>query len=90
MQIPIKIVNKKTNVIFENPNSNLLAYAKSDPSSFEITYEEVQGEVKERLSEEKLKEMNMKDLQTLAEGLECDKRRKDSLIDAILKAQGGK
>lgn len=83
----VHIVNVKTNVIFESPNSNLIAYAKGDPSSFRMVYRET-DEVPEpkKYSEDALKAMSVKDLQLLAEGLDCDKRRKDSLIDAILEA----
>jgi len=82
----IKVVNKKTGLEFE-ANVNLIAYAKSDPGSYKIVYEEDNTPKPVKAHDmDDLKEMSMKDLQKLAEGLECDKRRKDSLIDAILEA----
>ena len=79
------IINTRTGNEFENPNKDLIAYAKGDTASFEIVYEETADEdTPEVYTEEQLKALSMKDLQLLAEDLDCDKRRKDSLIDAIL------
>lgn len=86
MKVATKIVNKKTNVIFLEPNNNLIAYAKSDPSSFEISYEDDGTEEKKQLTDDGLRSMSIPDLRVLAEGLDCDKRSKEGLIDAILKS----
>lgn len=87
MKIVTKLINKRTNEIFVEPNPHLVAYAKDNPD-FSFEYDEVPGEVEKSYSHDMLRAMNMKDLQTLAEslGVECDKRRKDDLIDGILKA----
>lgn len=87
MQAIKSILNKKTGVEFE-PNPNLIAYAKGDPDTFKLVMHEVEGEeVEESYTEEELKTYSMKELQRIVDDLEieCDKRRKDSLIDAILK-----
>ena len=87
----IHILNTKTNVIFENPGKDLVAYAKAAPEDFKFVYDD-EPEVEKDVvyTEDNLKAMSMKDLQVIAEALEveCDKRRKDSLIDGILKHRG--
>lgn len=88
MKVITKLVNKRTNEVFVDPNPHLVAYAKGNPD-FESVTEEVPGEEKEKpFSYDMLKVMSMKDLQTIADSVEakCDKRSKDALIDAILKA----
>lgn len=85
MKIIKAILNTKTGNEFLDPGKDLIAYAKGDPSSYEFVYEETEEEAQDEVyTEEQLKALSMKDLQLLAEDLECDKRRKDSLIDAIL------
>ena len=82
----IKVINKKTGLEFD-ANVNLIAYAKGDPGTYKIVYEEDNSPKPLKAHDpDDLKAMSMKDLQKLADGLDCDKRRKDSLIDAILEA----
>lgn len=87
MKVPIKLINKRTNAEFDNPNKHLILYATNNPD-FEFVYGEVKASEPEveSYSLEALKAMSMKDLQTIVDGLEieCDKRRKDSMIDGIL------
>lgn len=82
------IKNRLTGMEFpENPH--LLAYAKSDTAHFEIIYSEETVTVEDPgYTMDKLKAMSMKDLQLIAEAKElvCDKRSKDGMIGAILKA----
>lgn len=81
------VFNTKTGVEFD-PNPNLIAYAKSDPESYRLVMHEVEGEEEpEVYTEDQLKGYSMKELQKIADDfeIECDRRRKDSLIDAILK-----
>lgn len=88
MKIIKKLVNKRTNQIFIDPNPHLVAYAKNNPDFVEEV-EEVPGETLEKAySYDFLKTMNMKDLKTLADSLEvdCDRRDKETLINGILKA----
>ena len=85
MNVPVKIVNLKTGIEFDNPNHNLVAYAKSDKDTFKIYYEEDGVKEKQALTDEGLRSLSIPDLRVLAEGLDCDKRSKESLIDAILK-----
>ena len=85
MRNPVKIINTVTG-IEHSVNPNLLAYAKSDPSTFKIEYEEDdKPKPTKKLTLEDLKEMSIPDLRALSDTLECDKRSKDSMIDAILK-----
>ena len=87
MKEAIKIVNSMTGLEFV-PNPELLAYAKSDPARFSIVYDEtVDEEDTEVFSEKQLQEMSVPDLRKLVDGLDCDKRNKDSMIAAILKAR---
>lgn len=77
---------------FEQPGKDLLQYAKMNPEDFIFKYDgEEESEAQPHMySTDELKSMSMKDLQTLAEAfeLDCDKRRKESLIDAILVEHG--
>lgn len=85
MRIPVKIINTVTNLEFD-VNPNILAYAKSDPGTFHIVYEEDEKpKPNKKMTLEDLKGMSIADLRTLSEGIECDKRSKDAMIDAILK-----
>jgi len=85
MKTPKSVKNTVTGRVFTDLDKNLLDYAKSDTATFLIIYDEEESEPEEKsYTEEQLKALSMKDLQTLAEDLDCDKRRKDSLIDAIL------
>ena len=87
MQEIDKIVNTKTGIEFPNPNNHLVQYAKGD-SAFKFIYKEVDREPEpEHFTEEGLKCMSVKDLQGIVDSLEieCDKRKKDAMIDAILK-----
>lgn len=88
MQKVTHILNKITNLKF-NVSKDLLAYAGQEPEKFKLIYSdtEVEAENPESYTEGSLKAMNMKDLQTLVDSLEltCDKRRKEEMIDAILK-----
>jgi len=88
MKNPIKILNTMTGIEF-SVNDNLLAYAKSSPSTFEIIYEDTDAKDEpEVFSESQLKEMSVPELRKLTDGLDCDKRNKDSMINAILKNRG--
>lgn len=81
-----EIVNVRTGEVFA-ANQNLVMYAKSEPGTFNIIYnDETQPLAAAKYTEDSLKIMNMRDLQTIAEGmnLNCDRRKKDSLIDGIL------
>ena len=87
MQVVDKIVNRETGMEFVNPNQHLVQYAAND-SKYKITYKEVDGEEPEdRFTEDGLKCMSVKDLQGICESLEieADRRKKDAMIDAILK-----
>ena len=92
MQKVIEVKNRKTGMSFEYPGKDLLQYAKMNPDDFSFKYETVEDteEKKHLYTTDELKSMSMKDLQTLAEAfeLDCDKRRKESLIDAILVEHG--
>lgn len=88
MREVVKIVNSISGIEF-TPNPELLAYAKSDPSRFSIVYADTEEkDEEERFSEKQLQEMSVPDLRKLVDGLECDKRNKDSMVAAILKARG--
>ena len=86
MQVVQKVINLKTGLEFVNPNNNLVQYAKGD-SDYKLIYEEVDSKEEEKFTEEGLKCMSVKDLQGICDSLEieCDKRKKDAMIDAILK-----
>jgi len=86
MQVVQKVINLKTGLEFVNPNNNLVQYAKNDPD-YKLIYEEVDSKEEEKFTEEGLKCMSVKDLQGICDSLEieCDKRKKDAMIDAILK-----
>jgi len=81
------VLNTNTGLKFE-ASKDLLAYAGQEPEKFKVIYgDEDEPSRSEVYTEESLKEMNMKELQGLVESFElaCDKRRKDDMIDAILK-----
>ena len=86
MQVVQKVINLKTGLEFVNPNNNLVQYAKND-TDFKVVYEEVDSKEEEKFTEEGLKCMSVKDLQGICDSLEieCDRRKKDAMIDAILK-----
>ena len=87
-----EIKNVKSGLSFSYPGNDLIAYAKQDPSTFVFIHEDDPTEEvkKQTFCEDELKAMSMKDLQTIADGydLECDRRVKDKLIDAILVTHG--
>ena len=88
MKEAIKILNTATGIEFQ-PNPELLAYAKSDPARFSIVYAEDASEPEEEtFSSDQLQGMSIPELRKIADGLECDKRNKDSMISAILKSRG--
>ena len=87
MKVVDKIINMETGVEFIDPNHNLIQYANGD-SKFQVIYKDVDGdEPGEKFTEEGLKCMSVKDLQGICDSLEidCNKRKKDAMIDAILK-----
>lgn len=87
MQVIEKVINTLTGQEFVNPNQNLIVHAQNE-NYFKIVYKEVEGEDKpEKFTESGLKCMSVKDLQNICESLEieCDRRKKDAMIDAILK-----
>lgn len=85
MKEVIKIVNSMTGIEFV-PNPELIAYAKSDPARFSIVYADTEKEDEPKVfSEKQLQEMSVPDLRKLVDGLDCDKRNKDSMVAAILK-----
>lgn len=88
MQAAKKIVNTLTGLEFCDPNPHLLQYAISNKDVFVVVYDDVETESQEKYSEGDLKEMSMKALQEIADRLEveCDRRRKDSLISGILES----
>ena len=88
MKTAIKIINTMTGIEFV-PNKELEAHAKSYPETFKIVYaEDTSEEQEEVFSTEQLQGMSVPELRRIAEGLECDKRNKDSMISAILKSRG--
>ena len=87
MRKPTHVHNVKTGVKFP-ATKDLLNYASQEAETFKVIYgDEEEAPEKESFTEESLKAMNMKELQNLVESLElsCDKRRKEEMIDAILK-----
>ena len=88
MKTAIKIINTTTGIEFV-PNKELEAHAKSYPETFKIVYAEDASEPEEEtFSSEQLQGMSVPELRKIADGLECDKRNKDSMISAILKSRG--
>ena len=81
------VLNTNTGIKFE-ASKDLLSYANQEPEKFKVIYGDTdEPSAPEIYTEESLKAMNMKELQGLVEAfdLACDKRRKDDMIDAILK-----
>lgn len=90
MRKPTHIFNCKTGIKFE-ATKDLLSYADQEPEKFKLIYgEDSEPEERETYTEDSLKTMSMKELQNLVDAFEltCDKRRKDDMIDAILKHRG--
>lgn len=87
MRKPTHVHNVNTGLKFP-ASKDLLSYAAQEPEKFKVIYDGDEEEPEqEGYTEESLKAMNMKDLQGLVDtlGLTCDKRRKEEVIDAILK-----
>ncbi len=87
MRKPTHVYNVKTGIKFE-ASKDLLSYADQEPEKFKLIYgDEEAPEEREIYTEDSLKTMSMKELQNLVDAFElsCDKRRKDDMIDAILK-----
>jgi hypothetical protein len=89
MRVPTHFLNTRTGVRFD-ANPELIKYA-SEESYFKPIYSDVdEPSAPEVYTLEILKSMNMKELQGITDDLEiaCDRRKKDDMIDAILKSRG--